>query len=159
MWKKLKFAHLCAPLVLIGCSGGDITGGACEPHFDLTGQWEGTLTSAVDGIDRPVTTTLDQNQSQFSLSGSIAIAPCWPLGNLALSTVGILQGGDACAFDNSVSISSRRGSPIDVSNFESLSIDGTQSDSKTITGTYRMNTNISGCPRPDSGVVAMNKVG
>jgi len=159
MLKKLNLAHLFFPVALIGCSGGGIFSGACEPDFDLSGQWESTLTSDVDGVTRPVTATLDQNQSGFSVTGSIAVAPCWPLNNLALSPVGISQGGGACKFDDSVSISSRRGSPLDLNNFESLSIDGTQSKSQTITGSYRMNTKVSGCPEGDSGVVTMNKVG
>lgn len=159
MLKNLNLAHLVFPIVLIGCSGGGIFSGTCEPDFDLSGQWQGTLTSDVDGVTRPVTATLDQNKSEFSVSGTIGVASCWPLNNLSLSPVGISQGGGACKFDDSVSISSRRGSPLDLNNFESLSIDGAQSNSQTITGSYRMNTKVSGCPEHDSGVVTMNKAG
>lgn len=155
MLKRLNLPLLFVPLVLIGCGGGDIFGGACEPDFNLSGQWKGTLTSALDGVTRPVTATLDQNQSEFTLSGSIAVAPCWPLKNLSFSPVGISKGGGACAFDNSVSISSGGLAP----GANRLSIDGTQSKSQTITGTYKMNTEVSGCPQPDRGVVTMNKVG
>lgn len=151
---KLSLAYFLATLLLYGCGGGGVSSGICEPPFDLSGRWQGTLKSSVDGRSRSVSAILDQGKVG-TLSGSIVSPPCWPLSD---DLSGGARGEEACKFDNSVYLSSGLFSgPID--NFDSFIINGEQSNSRTITGRYTMDSKVSGCPKSDRGVVTINKAG
>ena len=124
--------------------------GICEPPFDLSGQREGTLTSAVSGTNRPISLTLENVKSGFP-SGSIASLPCWPFRD-------DVTGGanrEECHSDNVIHISSGL-FPANDGNFFTLTWEPT--NTQTFTGSYEMFAKVSGCPTFDRGTVTMNRV-
>ena len=152
---KLSLVYLLTTLLLYGCGGGDIASGVCEPPFNLSGRWQGMLTSSVDGRTRSVSMLLNQGE-MGGLSGSVVSPPCWPLSNDLSGFAGL--GGEACVYNNSVSLGTF--SPAAPERPDEFTLKGQQSNgSRTITGRYTMKSKIPGCLKSDRGTVTMNKVG
>ncbi len=134
-------------LTLVGCDI-DVTSGLFQsepPNVDVTGTWKGqatcTLRDSGQRSDYQITINLQQNET--SLAGSVEMPPC--LQPMPIIEGGIFRGGFC---DDSINAIDFKAEGLGRSFETTGSCDGVtqQQPSGPLASSFRMTTNVAGCP-------------